>query len=272
MASELSTFPVQGQVNLVVRLGHGRLEVAARDDLADATVRLCPHDPGSGVLDRVTVAMPDSTLLVTGPRQGGWADLMGGRRRHRDGIDASIEVPTGTPVEIVSASDQLTLTGRCGDVDITTTAANVDVDHVAGDLRLRYGTASSRVGIVTGSVQLKAGTATASFGEIGGSLRCDFGNGQLSAEVTHGDVHSRAGSASARIGAVYGDVDLAFGRGAITIGIPAGVAAYLDVTSGTGRLDSDLPVEEAPADDARQIRLRARTGAGDIHLRRTPAA
>jgi hypothetical protein len=272
MASELSTFPLHGQINLVVRLGHGRVAVAARDDLADATVRLSPHDPGSGVLDRVTVSMTGSTLLVAGPRQGGWADLIGGRRRNRDGIDASIDVPTGTPVEIVSASEHLTVTGRCGDANIATTAADINIDHVAGDLRLRYGTASSRVGTVTGSAQLKAGTATASFGEIGGSLHCDFGNGQLSAEVTHGDLRSRAGSASARIGAVYGDVDLAFGRGPITIGIPAGVAAHLEVTSGTGLLASDLPVEETPADDARQIRVRARTGAGDIHLRRAPAA
>jgi hypothetical protein len=65
---------------------------------------------------------------------------------------------------------------------------------------------------------------------------------------------------------VHGDVDVASGTGELAIGIPAGQAARLDVTTGSGRVNSELPVEERPATAGRAITVRARTGSGDIRL------
>jgi hypothetical protein len=271
MASDISTFPLSGPINLLARLGHGSITVTAQDDLAEAVVRLIPRDPRSDVLDRTTVKMQGSTLLVTGPRQGGLADLVGGWRRERDGIDAAIEVPSGTPIKISSAGDDIMVTGRCGDADIATSAARIKLDVVAGHLRLRNGNADSRIVTVTGSVQLSAGGGSAQFGEIGGPLDCKFGSGEFSAAVLHGDLHLRAGRASAHLGAVHGDVDVAIGSGPISIGLPAGVAAELDITSGMGLVHTDLPVEQAPAPAHQMITVRVRTGAGDVQLLRAAA-
>jgi hypothetical protein len=268
MASETTTIPVDGPIDLVARLGHGNLTVVARDDLTDATVRLTPGDAESDVLDRVTVELQGSTLVVAGPRQGGWADVLGGWRRNRDSLDAVMEVPTGTPVRISSASEDITVTGCCGDADVATSAARITLEKVAGRLRLRYGHGDCRIGTVTESVQLSAGSGRADFGEVGGSLRAKFGSGDLNAEVIRGDFQARAGTASARLGAAYGNVDIAFGSGPIQIGLPAGVAARVDITSGTGQVYSDLPVEEAPAYAERSTSVRVRTGAGDIRILR----
>ena len=95
MASEYTTFPVSGPINLVARLGPGRLEVAARDDLAHAAVRLTPHDPQSDVLDHVAVEMRGSTLVIAGPRQSGWADVIGSWRRGRELVDTLDRSPVG---------------------------------------------------------------------------------------------------------------------------------------------------------------------------------
>jgi hypothetical protein len=272
MASESTVFPITGPIDLVARLGHGRVTVTARDDLAEVAVRLSPRDPQSDILARVTVEMQGSTLVVAGPRQGGLADLIGGWRRNHDSIDSVIEVPTGTPIKISSASEDITVTGWCGDTDIATSAPRISLDHVAGDLRLRYGHGDSRVASVSGSVQLSSGGGSAQFGEVRGALRCKFGSGDLSAEVVRGQLQARAGTASARLGAVYGNVDLAFGTGPIDIGLPAGVSARVDITSGTGDVHTDLPIEEAPAPAEQTITIRARTGTGDIRIRRAMAA
>ncbi|MGH9101542.1 MAG: hypothetical protein ACRDYD_00930 [Acidimicrobiales bacterium] len=276
MASGTSTFPLSGPMRLLVRLGHGSITVAAQDDLAEAVVRLSPADRQRAdrqrdVLDRVTVEMQGSELVVSGPHQGGLGDLLGGWRRSRDRVDAVIEVPTGTPVTITSASDEIRVTGRCGDTDIATNAGRITLDTVAGDLRLRYGHADTRVATVTGSAQIAAAGGSAHLGAVGGDLECELGTGELGAEVVRGGVRSRAGRASARLGAVHGDVDVAIGSGPISIGLPAGVAAQVDVATGTGRVCSDLPVEEAPAPAARTITVRARTGAGDVRLSRAAA-
>jgi hypothetical protein len=272
MASESTTFPLNGPIHLVARLGHGSITIAARDNLAEALVRLVPRDKQSDVLDRVTVELRGATLTVAGPRQGGLADLLGGWRRGHDSIDTMIEIPTGTPLKISSASEDLTVTGSCGDTDIATSAAQITLERVAGDLRLRCGHGDSRIGAVTGSVQFSAGSGGAHFGEVRGSLRCKLGSGGLDADVVRGDVSARAGTASARFGAVYGDIDVAFGSGPVQIGLPAGVTARVDITSGTGQVHTDLPVEPTPASGERNITIRARTGAGDIRILRAVAA
>src|SRR5438094_8107011 len=120
MASGLTSFPVRGPMNLVARLGHGSITVSARDNLTEAVVRLQPRDDQHDVLERVTVEMQGATLLVAGPRQGGWADLLGGWRRNHDSIDTMIDVPTGTPLKIASASEDISVIGCCGDTDIAT--------------------------------------------------------------------------------------------------------------------------------------------------------
>jgi hypothetical protein len=71
---------------------------------------------------------------------------------------------------------------------------------------------------------------------------------------------------------VYGNVDVALGSGPIIIGIPPGIVAHVDVTSGTGEARSDLPVEPGPGQADRTIRVRAITGAGDIRILKAAAA
>lgn len=257
---------------LVVRIGHGSVTVSARDDLAEATVELVPRDPESSITERIAVELRGDALAVVAPRQGGLADMIGGRRRDRDAVDVTITVPAGTPAKISTATADVRVGGRVGAADIATGLGEITLDAVDGDLRLRYGSASSRVGSVAGSVVVRSGAGDARFGEIAGGLQAGFGSGELDVEVVRGAVRSRVGSGNARLGAVYGDVDLAAGSGGVSIGLPAGISARLDVTSGSGRVESELPIEQAPAPSARPITVRARTGSGTVRLYRAGSA
>ncbi len=271
MAASVTTFPLTGPINLDVELGYGSILVTARDGLAEATVRLTPRDAKSDVLDRVTVELEGSTLRVGGARRG-LTDIIGGWRRDRAGLDVTLEVPSGTAIKMSTAGADINLTGRYGGVDVATGAASIRLDTVTGNLRLRYGHAEAWIGTVTGSVQLRSGSGSAHFGEIGGELECMFGNGALDAELVRGDMRSRAGSGSARVGAAYGNVDVALGSGPISIGLPTGASARIDVTSGSGQVHSDLPVDRAPTAGTQSTDVRARTGKGDIRLLRATAA
>lgn len=272
MAAKVSTFPLTDRVDLVVKIGHGSVVVNAVDDEREAVVRLSPRDPSSDVLDRFTVELRGSTLQINGPRQGGLFDLIGSWRREREAVDVVVEVPTDTPVKVVSASAEVTITGRCGDADVVTGSANVTVDAVAGDFRLRCGSAETHVRAVSGCAQVRAGSGEAHFGDVGGLLECGFGSGHVSATSARGGVRVRAGAGSAEVGATYGDVDIAFGSGAIRVGLPAGVPARVDVTSGSGQVHSDLTVERSPVRGGQPISVRARTGSGDVHLTRAASA
>ncbi len=262
------TFPLTGPINLSIRLGHGSVVVRTADDLQDATVELAPNAGAEELAGRFTVELVGSTLTVAGPREGGLADIVAlVRQRSRDGVAVSVTVPSGSALKVVTADAPVTVTGRCGGGDIATASGAITLDHVDGDLRLRYGGADSRVARVSGSVVFQSGSGEARFGVIEGSLQHGSARGVLDVGEVHGTVHSRTGSGSARLASVYGDVDLASGSGAMRIGLPAGGTAHVDATTGSGRVRSDLPIDDRPKPSTtKPITVRARTGSGDIEL------
>jgi|GEM_PF-2513947 hypothetical protein len=269
---DTKTFPLDGPINLQGRIGHGSFTITAQDGLTAATVTLVPRTKSnsteSDLLERTVVELRGPTLVVETPRQGGIFDLalLGGRARQRDAVDITVTVPSGTAVKLSAFTADITVTGRSGSADIAFGSSTMTLEHVDGDLRLRYGTGTARVGRVSGSVEARSGSGDAYFGDIGGSLTSACGSGDLEVTSVHGSVRTRAGSGAASLAAVYGDVDLASGSGALAIGLPPGRAARLDVTTGSGRVNSELPVEDAPTTKGKPITVRARTGSGDVRL------
>jgi DUF4097 and DUF4098 domain-containing protein YvlB len=263
------TFALTKPISLVARIGDGSLRVTELDDLLEASVTVTARTERSGALDRTTVAMQGATLEVHAPRRKSIFDSPGDSSR--DAIDVEVTVPSGTPLKISSDSADITLTGRCGDADITAGSSEVNAEHVDGDLRLRHGSGSCRIERVTGSVQARSGSGEAHFGEVGGALTATGGSGQLQVGTAHGAVRFRAGSGGASFGAIYDDVDLASGSGEISVGVPAGVSARVDLTTGSGRVSPQLAVSQTATPGSRAITIRARTGSGDIRIFRAAA-
>jgi len=261
------TFPINGPINLLGRIGHGAFTVNAQDGLTEASVTLAPRDKDSDILERTVVELRGPTLVVTTPRQGGIFDLplLGGTHQ-RDAIDITVAVPSGTAVKLSAHTAALTVNGRCGGADVASGSSTITLAQVDGDLRLRLGSGTARVAGVAGSVQARSGSGDTHFGEIGGSLTSACGSGDLEVATARGSVRARAGSGNATIAAVYGDVDLVSGSGRLAIGLPAGQPARLDVTTGSGRVNSELLIEDAPATQNTAITVRARTGSGDVRL------
>lgn len=260
------SFPIDGPINLLVRIGHGSVSVDTADDLDAATVDIEAGKNAGDLLDQTVVMMSGRTLTVAAPRQGGIFDLpLFGRRGGRS-LDVKVVVPTGTAVKISTVTAPITVVGRVGGADLAFGAAEAGLRHVEGDLRLRYGSGTARVVQVSGSVELRSGSGSASFGEIGGALNAGCGSGDLEVHVIRGAVRSRCGSGTARLGEVHGDVDLATGSGGLEIGLPTGVSARLDVHSGSGHVSSELPIEDKPTSTTDVITVRAKTGSGDVRL------
>jgi DUF4097 and DUF4098 domain-containing protein YvlB len=260
------TFPIDGPINLLVRIGHGSVTVDTEDDLDQATVEIAAGKNAGELLDQTVVMMSGRTLTVAAPRQGGIFDLPVFGRRSGRSLDVKVVVPTGTAVKISTVTAPITVVGHIGGADLAFGAADAGLRHVEGNLRLRYGSGTARVVQVSGSVELRSGSGSASFGEIGGALNAGCGSGDLDVHVIRGAVRSRCGSGTARLGEVHGDVDLATGSGGLEIGLPTGVTTRLDVHSGSGQVTSELPIDDKPASTEGAITVRAKTGSGDVRL------
>lgn len=261
------SFPVSGPIGLHVRIAHGAVTVETVDDLTEASVQIETDKHGVDLLAETLVEMRGPTLVVHAPRQGGIWDLplFGGLRSGR-GLDVKVVVPSGSDVKIATFDAPIRIPGRVGDADLAFGSAEAAVRDVDGDLRLRFGSGSAKAVQVRGSVQLRSGSGNAQLGEVHGDLNSGCGSGDLQVRVTHGSVRSRCGSGNARLNEVHGDVDVVSGSGALEIGLPAGLAVRLDVHTGSGRVRSDLPIEDAPGKAESSITVRARTGSGDVRF------
>lgn len=261
------SFPVSGRIGLHVRVARGAVTVETADDLTEASVHIETDKHGADLLAETLVELRGSTLVVHAPRQGGLFDLplFGGLRGGR-GLDVKVVVPTGSDVKIATLDAPIRIPGEVGDADLAFASGEAAVRDVNGDLRLRFGSGSAKAVRVNGSVQVRSGSGNAQLGEVHGDLNSGCGSGDLQVRKAHGSVRSRCGSGNARLNEVYGDVDVVSGSGGLEIGLPTGVTARLDVHTGSGKVRSELPIEDAPREAKSKITVRARTGSGDVRL------
>jgi hypothetical protein len=266
-----NTFPVSGPLDVSCRFGHGTLTVRLTDDLSEARVEVVPREPDSDVDTRFTIEQRGDKLLVEGPKPTrGLFDLsiFTGKFSSRESVDVQLVVPAGSSLKLATFAGDIGTSGRAGNVEIGTGATTIELDQIDGDLKLRYGTGASQVGRVSGSAQLKAGNAALTIAEIGGDLDIAFGSGSLDLGIAGGAIKLRAGTGSATVGRAQADIDVVTGSGDLTVGLVPGYQARLDVVTGAGRLHTEMPVEQEPSKALGSLTIKARTGSGDVLIRR----
>ena len=161
-----------------------------------------------------------------------------------------VEAPADTHVDINSASADVNLVGRLGEVRIRTASGDLRADTVQ---RLDVSSASGdiKVGSVTG--RLNANTAS-------GDVRADTVADDLAAGTASGDV---------RIGRCDGsDINVKSVSGDIHIGLPPGIRVEPDISSLSGSTRLPGPAKTAHDGPRRGVRLRLRTVSGDITIER----
>ena len=259
------TFPVTGPLHLDVKVGIGSVTVHARDDLTEAVVTVTPRRPQYeyDLAERIRIDMHGSTLVVHAAKLGGVFELIGGGMS-RAAVDVDVVVPSGTSTKIVSYGADVV--GRRSDRQY---GHRRWIESYRARLRRRRSPVAIRQrsgpgGQVSGTAEIKSGSGTVRLGDLGHRLVMACGSGNLEVDVAHGPVSLRAGSGQADIAIAEGDVDLVTGSGGLTVGLRPGQVARLDVTTGSGQLLSDLPVDGQrariqPADhDSRAYRQRRR--------------
>ena len=69
----------------------------------------------------------------------------------------------------------------------------------------------------------------------------------------------------------HGTTEATTACGQIDIGVLDGVAAWLDLSTGFGRVNNELEDTDRPSAQEQTTEIRAHTAAGDINIRRVPA-
>ncbi|GAA1980082.1 DUF4097 family beta strand repeat-containing protein [Isoptericola halotolerans] len=279
----MPTFPAPHPATVVVEVPFAQVHAVA-SDRDDVVVTVLPTDPSKSgsvrAAEEVRVERQGDAITLTYP--GSWKQFV--LPFAAGTADVTIELPTGSTVRGKTGS--LYAEGTLDTVDMTLSAGNARLDDVsrldlkvsAGSvsaatvldaLNVKVGSGSVRVDQVAGTGVLRASNGTTAVGVLTGSLEVHGAHGDIEVRRVRGSLTAKGAHGNVRVGTLEsGDVTLATSYGSIEVGVPEGTAAYLDVTSEHGSVRNQLTPTEGPVDDESTAEIHARTGFGDIVVRR----
>jgi hypothetical protein len=280
----MPSYDVSGPIDLDVTAGVGFVDIVA-SDRTDAVIDVVPSKPGrsgdESLARETTVSFDSGGVRVKVPRR---LNLFG----KSDSVDVRCEVATGSRVTIETAYGSVRTRGVLGDCRIVAkyggvtadTVANLvleapygstDVAEVTGRLDVTAGHGVVRIAQVHGAARLRASHGTMELGTAAGdvevttsgTLTIDRALGDVTARSAHGPIRIReVAGGTIRLDNSYADVD---------VGVPTGIAAWIDASSAHGRVRNELTPDPAAAASDRAVELHLHANYGNVIIRRVTA-
>jgi hypothetical protein len=277
----MPSFDTPEAISVTAHVEAGSIQFTA-SDRPDTVVDVRPRDPKKDqdvrAAGETQVAYTSGALTVRTPRSG----LFG-----RTGtVDVTVELPTGSRIDMTGAWAQVLGEGRLGEVRVKTSSGDarfdttgplqltashgsITVDRVEGTAEITTSTGSLRVGLVDGPAVLKNSHGTTTVGAATGELRVSGANGDIEIRRAEDSVTATTAHGTLRVDDVArGTVQLETSYGAIDIGIREGTAAWLDASSSSGQVRNSLTASGNPERTGDTLKVRARTRHGNIDIRR----
>ncbi|NUP10692.1 MAG: DUF4097 family beta strand repeat protein [Polyangiaceae bacterium] len=283
--NRMPTFDTPQPISVHVELGVGAIRIAA-SNRSDTIVEVRPSNPASradiAAATQTRVECANGRLIVKAAK--GWWDFVawGGR----ESIDIEIALPSGSRFEGKATMATLHCEGRLDDLRfktgageihvehagsavVRTGAGNVNIERAAGRAEISTGTGLIEIGQVEGSATVQNANGDTWIGDVAGELRVNAANGEIAVDRAQSAAFVKTANGSIVLGEVAcGEVvaETAFGR--VDIGVVNGVPAWLELHTGCGKVRNELQAAAAPDASEEAVEIRARTGCGDIAIRR----
>jgi putative adhesin len=233
-------FPAGGPVDLQLHILSGRVTVSARAEQT-ATVTIAGSGPNARADTAATVEFDQGTLSVSVPG-GPWTGRHGS-------VDATVELPEGSSCHIDATSADVRCLGRLGAADIRTMSGDIDAERVSGLAQLQTSSGDVDLG-VAGEAKVQTTSGDVSIGRVG----------DATVRTASGDVGIEAATGH--------QVEVKCSSGDIGVGVAPGMGVYLDLSSVSGTVSSEL--EPADGADEADMTLCCRSISGEIRV--SPAA
>lgn len=205
-------------------------------------------------------------------------------------VEITVEVPTGSSLELKSAMGDLSCDGEFGAADLRTDMGHIRVDH-CGELRAHTDMGDITVERAVGRCRIKTGSGKIRIHHLDGVATVKNGNGntyiahasgELSVSAANGDISLERAGLSTTVKTSSGDVtvgEVAAGSltvqtaaGTLAVGVSEGTAAWLDLSTKYGRVRNALEATNGPGDTVDRVEIRARNAYGDIAVMRSPVS
>jgi hypothetical protein len=196
-------------------------------------------------------------------------------------VDYEITVPADTTIRAHSGSGDQIIEGTHGNVDVQTGSGDVKLTNLTGEIRLQTGSGDVRAREIAGAVKGGAGSGDIEVEETGaGDVDLHTGSGNITVRGIQGAFHGEAGSGDVTAeGRQGGTWEIRSGSGNVRVRLPGNAAFDADISTSSGTVDVDAPIEMTVQGRVQEMRksirgkvrgggplLSVRTGSGDIHI------
>ena len=238
-------FPRTEPIELRVQIAAGSVTVNAEP--TDAVQLSIDADSRDGNVDDVRVNYADGRLQVAEPKSVGLF-------RQRRALDVQVTVPVGSDCSVHTASAEVRCNGEPGRVDIHTASGDVSIGD-AHDIVTAY-TASGQIHVARASADVTATSAS-------GDISIDRAAASVAARTASGEITVT--------GAARGQVEANSVSGDITVRVAQGTGVYLELSSLSGEVTSDLEPVSEPSEPSGQadLRVTCHSMSGDIRVARS---
>lgn len=258
-------FTADGPVKAEIKLPAGRVKVTATP-ARTVTVSLLPErTAGSRSAEKLIadteVSFDGGTLTVEVPDRV--------HLRGDTSLNLAVELPNGSSVAVRTASADVSCTGELGSLQGHTASGDVTAERVghaglttaSGDVRLRE---------VTGDTLLQTASGDAVIQRADGDITAKTASGDLTIGHAAHSVHAQTASGDVMIDRVSaGTVDLTSVSGDVSVGVAPGIGIYLDLSSLSGRVRSELDADEQGGSHGEPgLTLRGNSVSGAIKITR----
>jgi Putative adhesin len=222
------SYPVSGKASVTLSTGDSSVELRSCGECHAVRVGVEWRDrkPGDFDLNELQSGDHVSFELKEKPHLG-IRFSMGNTNFHEPRV--TVETPASLDLDATTSDGGLKVSGVQGNLQLHTSDGAVDIEDVSGTLRLRASDGSIKIHNVTGTLESRSSDGHATIDGKFTALQVHTSDGNLDLTVGEG---SQLASAS-RIESSDGHV---------TVRLPRTLAADLDVHTGDGKINCELPL------------------------------
>jgi DUF4097 and DUF4098 domain-containing protein YvlB len=258
-------FPGSDPIDIIVNLAAG--SVALSGEPTDVTtVNLQSGKSGRQGDEQVSgvqVSFDHGRLEIVQPQGAGFLRGFGN-------LDLTVKAPAGSRCTVRTANADVACVGDLAELDARTASGDVTAASVSGSLR---------VTTASGDVWLQEAGASVDVHTASGDVRLRQAGGDVSVTTASGDV--RIGTAGASVAFITSSGDVQIGSvssghasvktvsGDTVVGVTQGAGVYLDLSSLSGRITSQL--EESDSSVEVTLEVTCRSVSGNIRIARADA-
>jgi hypothetical protein len=265
-------FQTPGKVAIKIGIGGGEVTVTT-DEVAETTVDVealrndeVTHEAIAAMTIEARERGGGHEVVVEAPKRShGWLGLGRGPK-----VGVRVRCPHGADLRVSTSSADVEGDGRFGDVEANTASGDLSFETVSGSLK---------VNTASGDVSVHEVGATGAIKTASGDARVGRAHGPLSANLVSGDIELGQAFDRIAIASVSGDQEIGAIRGGeeakvqsvsgdIRVGIAPGLRLWIDGSSVSGSIRSELELEDGPDPDEQGpvVELKARTVSGDVQI------